>query len=107
MYLKVWSSALLLAASYSSVWAQTLSHTLDNGLKIIVREDQRAPVVVTQLWYKVGSIDEEAGKTGLSHVLEHMMFKGTPSIPSGEYAKRISALGGSLNAYTSRDDTVY
>ncbi|AUZ06186.1 peptidase M16 [Vitreoscilla sp. C1] len=107
MYLKVWSSALLLAASYSSAWAQTLSHTLDNGLKIIVREDQRAPVVVTQLWYKVGSVDEETGKTGLSHVLEHMMFKGTPNIPSGEYAKRISALGGSLNAYTNRDETVY
>ena len=85
----------------------TTEFSLDNGLKVIVREDHRAPVVVSQLWYKVGSINEEAGKTGLSHVLEHMMFKGTPSIPSGEYAKRISALGGSLNAYTSRDETVY
>ena len=88
-------------------WAQTLSHTLPNGLKIIVKEDRRAPVAVSQLWYKVGSVDEQEGKTGLSHALEHMMFKGTPAVPSGEFSRRISALGGQLNAYTNRNETVY
>ncbi|UOO91094.1 insulinase family protein [Vitreoscilla massiliensis] len=107
MSLRVWTLALACAAISAPVFAETLSKTLDNGLKVIVREDARAPVVVTQLWYKVGSVDEQAGKTGLSHVLEHMMFKGTPSVPSGEYSKRITAMGGELNAYTNRDETVY
>ncbi|MDK4679350.1 M16 family metallopeptidase [Kingella negevensis] len=74
---------------------------------MIVQEDHRAPVVMTQLWYKVGSSDEMAGKTGLSHALEHMMFKGTKTVPAGEYVKRISALGGSNNAYTTTEETVY
>ena len=107
MSLRVWTLAFACAAISAPVFAETVSKTLDNGLKVIVREDARAPVVVTQLWYKVGSVDEEAGKTGLSHVLEHMMFKGTPTVPSGEYSKRITAMGGELNAYTNRDETVY
>ena len=107
MSLRVWTLAFACAAISAPVFAETVSKTLDNGLKVIVREDARAPVVVTQLWYKVGSVDEEAGKTGLSHVLEHMMFKGTPAVPSGEYSKRITAMGGELNAYTNRDETVY
>ncbi|MGL5467779.1 MAG: M16 family metallopeptidase, partial [Shewanella sp.] len=78
-----------------------------NGLKVIVKEDHRAPVAVSQLWYKVGSVDEKVGKTGLSHALEHMMFKGTPSVPSGMFNRRVSALGGQLNAYTNRSETVY
>ena len=107
MSLRVWTLAFACAAISTPAFAETVSKTLDNGLKVIVREDARAPVVVTQLWYKVGSVDEQAGKTGLSHVLEHMMFKGTPSVPSGEYSKRITAMGGELNAYTNRDETVY
>lgn len=87
--------------------AQTLSQTLPNGLRVIVKEDRRAPVAVSQLWYKVGSVDEEPGKSGLSHALEHMMFKGTPSVPSGEFNRRVAALGGQNNAYTSRAETVY
>ena len=87
--------------------AQTLSQTLPNGLKIIVKEDHRAPVAVSQIWYKVGSVDEKPGKSGLSHALEHMMFKGTPSVPSGEYSSRIARLGGDDNAYTNRSETVY
>lgn len=63
-------------------WAQTLSETLPNGLKIIVKEDHRAPVAVSQIWYKIGSVDEKPGKSGLSHALEHMMFKGTKDVPS-------------------------
>lgn len=100
---------LLLALSLAAVpvWAKTLSQTLPNGLKVIVKEDRRAPVAVSQIWYKVGSIDEQTGKTGLSHALEHMMFKGTPSVPSGEFNRRIAELGGQNNAYTNRSETVY
>ncbi|WP_416191661.1 M16 family metallopeptidase [Neisseria sp. CCUG12390] len=98
---------LLLLVPALPSWAQTLSQTLPNGLKVIVKEDRRAPVAVSQLWYKVGSVDEKPGKSGLSHALEHMMFKGTPSVPSGEFSRRVSALGGSLNAYTNRSETVY
>ncbi|MFS6937799.1 M16 family metallopeptidase [Neisseria animaloris] len=100
---------ILLAAlaATAPAWAQTLARTLPNGLKVIVKEDRRAPVAVSQLWYKVGSIDEKEGKTGLSHALEHMMFKGTPAVPSGEFSRRVSALGGQNNAYTNRYETVY
>lgn len=80
---------------------------LDNGLKILVREDHRAPVIVSQIWYKVGSSYEPRGKTGISHVLEHMMFKGTPAIGPGEFARIIAANGGKQNAFTSRDYTAY
>jgi zinc protease len=81
--------------------------TLANGLKVIVKPDHRAPVVVSQVWYKVGSSYESGGTTGVSHVLEHMMFKGTEKIPSGEFNKIISRNGGEDNAFTSRDYTAY
>ncbi|MCW3481736.1 insulinase family protein [Neisseriaceae bacterium JH1-16] len=81
--------------------------TLANGLKVIVKRDARAPVAVSQLWYRVGSLDEVNGRTGLSHLLEHMMFKGTPTVPAGEFSHRIAAAGGSDNAFTSRAYTVY
>lgn len=81
--------------------------TLDNGLRVIVKEDHRAPVVVSQVWYKAGSMDEFNGTTGVAHVLEHMMFKGTSNVPDGQFSKRISAAGGRENAFTSRDVTVY
>lgn len=98
---------LIAVSLCQTVFAQTLERTLDNGLKVIVAEDKRAPVVQTQLYYLVGKSDEHIGKTGLSHALEHMMFKGTKTVPAGEYSRRISALGGSENAYTSDDETVY
>ena len=60
--------------------ANTHEYVLDNGLKLIVREDHRSPVAVTMVWYKVGSVDEPRGKGGISHMLEHMMFKGTPTL---------------------------
>nr|WP_244773145.1 pitrilysin family protein [Alysiella crassa]UOP06744.1 insulinase family protein [Alysiella crassa] len=99
--------ALTLLTLITPTWAETLKAKLDNGLTVIVREDRRAPVVMSQIWYKIGSMDEKVGKSGLSHALEHMMFKGTPTVPSGEFNRRISALGGSLNAYTSATETVY
>jgi len=79
----------------------------ENGLKLIVKEDHRSPVVVSLVMYKAGSIDEVNGITGVAHVLEHMMFKGTEKIPSGEFSKRIAAAGGNDNAFTSRDYTGY
>jgi zinc protease len=81
--------------------------TLDNGMKVLVREDHRAPVVVSQVWYKVGSSYEPSGLTGISHLLEHLMFKGTPNVPGGEFSRLIAANGGDENAFTSRDYTAY
>jgi zinc protease len=78
-----------------------------NGLKLIVREDHRAPVVTVQIWYKVGSSYESTGHTGVSHILEHMMFKGTPTYPDGQFADIITKRGGALNAFTSYDYTGY
>lgn len=80
---------------------------LDNGLKLIVREDHRAPVVVSQLWYKVGSSYETPGKTGLSHALEHMMFKGSAKLGPGESSRILRELGAEENAFTSDDYTAY
>ncbi|EGZ51096.1 M16 family metallopeptidase [Neisseria wadsworthii] len=97
---------LLLAATLPAA-AETLKHTLPNGMKVIIKEDRRAPVAVSRLWYKVGSLDEQPGKTGLSHALEHMMFKGTAKVPAGEFSRRVAALGGRDNAYTSQENTVY
>ena len=98
------SLALLSAvAAHAEVFEQTLS----NGLKVIVKEDHRAPVVVQQVWYRAGSMDERTGTTGIAHVLEHMMFKGTKTVPPGEFSKRIAAAGGRENAFTSSDYTAY
>jgi zinc protease len=87
--------------------AQTSEHKLANGLRVIVKEDHRAPTVVSMLWYKAGSMDEVNGRTGVAHMLEHMMFKGTQAVPEGEFSKRIAAAGGRDNAFTSRDATGY
>jgi zinc protease len=89
------------------VRAEVLEQTLPNGLKVIVKTDRRAPVVVSQVWYRAGSMDETYGTTGVAHVLEHMMFKGTKEVPAGEFSKRIAAAGGRENAFTARDHTAY
>ena len=89
------------------VEANPFETTLDNGMKVVVREDRRAPSVVHMLWYRSGSMDEPAGVTGVAHVLEHMMFKGTRRVGPGEFNARIAALGGRDNAFTSRDYTAY
>lgn len=85
----------------------TKEYKLDNGLRLIVQEDHRSPVVVSQVWYKAGSIDEVNGKTGVAHVLEHMMFKGTKSIGPGQFSRMVAAAGGRENAFTSTDYTCY
>ena len=87
--------------------AQVSEYKLSNGMKVIVKEDHRAPVVVSQVWYRVGSSYEPDGITGISHALEHMMFKGTEEYGPGEFSRIVSALGGSENAFTSRDYTAY
>ena len=99
--------ALLLGWSHSFAQAEVFERTLANGLKVIVKEDHRAPVIVQQIWYKAGSMDERTGTTGIAHVLEHMMFKGTKSVPAGEFSRRIAAAGGRENAFTSNDYTAY
>ncbi len=80
---------------------------LANGLRVIVKPDHRAPVVTAVVWYKVGSMDEVSGVTGVAHVLEHMMFKGTKLAAPGEYSRTIAAAGGRDNAFTSADFTGY
>ena len=85
----------------------TQQFTLDNGLKILVKEDHRAPIAISMVWYNVGSADEPGGITGISHVLEHLMFKGTAKYPLGIFSKKIAALGGQENAFTSNDYTAY
>ena len=77
-----------------------MEQTLENGLQVILKKDKRAPVVTSHIWYKIGSADEFSGKTGLSHALEHMMFKGTQNIQPGDFSKIISENGGMVNKFT-------
>ena len=95
-------------AAYACVAAANPFETvLPNGLHVIVKEDRRAPTVVHMMWYQAGSMDEFNGTTGVAHVLEHMMFKGTKAIGMGEFSKRVAQAGGRDNAFTSRDYTAY
>jgi zinc protease len=98
---------LLLAAGLLAACSPVQEATLENGLKIVVKEDHRAPVVVSQVWYKVGASDEPDGLTGISHVLEHMMFKGTSLHKNGEFSRIIAENGGRENAFTGTDYTAY
>jgi len=86
---------------------KAVERQLANGLKILVKEDHRSPVVVSQVWYKVGSSYEPGGITGISHMLEHMMFKGTDKHPVGQFSKIIAENGGEENAFTGQDYTAY
>jgi zinc protease len=99
----VWVALLIPAVTFAKV----SEFELDNGLKLIIKEDHRAPVVVSQVWYKVGSSYEHNGITGISHVLEHMMFKGTENLGPSEFSRIIAANGGEQNAFTGRDYTAY
>jgi zinc protease len=91
----------------STVAPAAQQFTLSNGMTLIVRPDRRAPTVAHMLWVRVGSIDEVDGTSGVAHVLEHMMFKGTPDLKPGEFSRRMAALGARDNAFTSRDATAY
>ncbi|MCX7175036.1 MAG: pitrilysin family protein [Proteobacteria bacterium] len=98
----------LTAASFSgALHANPYEKTLANGLRVIVKEDHRAPTVVHMVWYRAGAIDEVDGTSGVAHVLEHMMFKGTANLGPGEFSKRVAAVGGQDNAFTGYDYTAY
>ncbi|HEY6721281.1 MAG TPA: pitrilysin family protein, partial [Burkholderiales bacterium] len=100
----VFSAALVLA---SAAQADPREFTLPNGLRLIVKEDHRAPTAVHQVWYRVGSMEEAPGTTGVAHVLEHMMFKGTRRVGPEEFSRLVAEAGGRENAFTSTDYTVY
>lgn len=102
-----WAFALIFSLLSWQAFSEVKQFTLPNGLKLIVKEDHRSPVAVTMLWYNVGSADEPGGITGVSHALEHMMFKGTSKYPLGTYSKTIASLGGQENAFTNYDYTAY
>ena len=104
--LLIFALVLLPTSVYSST-AKVYERIFNNGLKVLVKPDHRSPVVVSQIWYKVGSSYEPGGITGISHMLEHMMFKGTEKYPAGEFSKIISENGGRENAFTGRDYTAY
>src|SRR4249920_4110944 len=91
----------------STAHADPREFTLANGLRLIVKEDHRAPTVVQQVWYRAGSMDESPGTTGVAHVLEHMMFKGTRRVGPEEFSRLVAEAGGRDNAFTSTDYTVY
>jgi zinc protease len=106
--LTLFIAVVLFARSAAAGPEATLhQHRLANGLKVLVKVDRRAPVVVSMVWYRVGSIDEVNGRSGVSHVLEHMMFKGTAALGAGEFSKAIGRAGGRDNAFTSREYTAY
>ncbi|MFI5303983.1 MAG: M16 family metallopeptidase [Nitrospiria bacterium] len=86
---------------------KTEETVLKNGLKVILVEEHKAPVATVQIWYKVGSRNELTGKTGLSHLMEHMMFKGTPKYGKGEFSRKVQKNGGNDNAFTSQDYTAF
>jgi len=98
---------LCLPVFSTSAETKVFEHTLSNGLKVLVKEDHRSPIAVSQVWYKVGSSYEPGGITGISHMLEHMMFKGTDKHPAGEFSRIVAENGGEENAFTGQDYTAY
>jgi zinc protease len=83
------------------------SFTLDNGMEVVVIPNHRAPVVTHMVWYKFGAADEKPGESGIAHFLEHLMFKGTPTVPDGQFSRIVKKLGGNDNAFTTPDYTAY
>ena len=100
-------SVSLLAASTSPAADRVVATTLDNGLRVLLLEDHRSPIVSLQVWYRVGSRNEQRGMTGIAHFLEHMMFKGTPTRGPKQFARLVEENGGQDNAFTSQDVTSY
>lgn len=108
MSMRVFTLLMLLISIPVAATATELQETtFKNGVKLIVEEDHSAPVAMVQVWLKVGGRDEVPGKTGLAHVFEHMMFKGSKKLAAGKYSKRIAAMGGNDNAFTTTDYTAY
>lgn len=103
--------ALVLGATLAALPAfakdQVTDFQLDNGMQVVVIEDHRAPVVMHMVWYRAGSADEQPGVSGVAHFLEHLLFKGTKTMESGEFSATVAANGGRDNAFTSYDYTAY
>ena len=98
---------LMVLGTIARADAPVTTYKLDNGMDVVVIEDNRAPVVTHMVWYRVGAADETPGVSGIAHFLEHLMFKGTDEIPDGAFSKIIAANGGRDNAFTSWDYTGY
>jgi zinc protease len=98
---------VLLVVAAAPAIANPFETQLANGLRVIVKEDRRAPTAVHMVWYRAGSIDEKDGTSGVAHALEHLMFKGTKNVAAGEFNRRVAEAGGRDNAFTSRDYTAY
>ncbi|MEW5886484.1 MAG: pitrilysin family protein [Pseudomonadota bacterium] len=105
--LAAWAALVALLLAPLPSMAQTQQFTLANGLTLIVLPDRRAPTVLHSLWLRAGSMDEVDGLSGVAHVVEHMLFKGTPTVAEGEISRLVAAMGGSDNAFVSRDVTAY
>jgi zinc protease len=95
------------AAEDAGPFAQVVEHTLPNGMQVLLLREPRAPLVTHQVWYRVGSRNEKLGKTGLSHLTEHLMFRGTEKFAPKEFSRAVQRSGGTDNAFTSRDYTAY
>ena len=105
--LLVCSAAHAQLATPAAASATVTQFNLANGLTLIVKPDRRSPTAVHMLWVRTGAMDEVDGTSGVAHVLEHMMFKGTPDLAPGEFSRKVAALGGRENAFTARDYTGY
>ena len=105
------AAAFMLFSAYSNTGFASVfnpeTFTLANGMQVVVVSNHRVPVVVHMVWYKVGSADEAAGKSGIAHFFEHLMFKGTPTFPDGVFSQTVARNGGQENAFTSTDYTGY
>jgi zinc protease len=108
--MRLLAAALAVFATFAPVLTQAeevTTYQLDNGMDVVVIEDHRAPVVVHMLWYRAGSADEPVGSSGVAHYLEHLLFKATDTVESGEFQRVVAENGGSDNAFTSYDYTGY
>jgi zinc protease len=102
------AALIVFASQVSAAPSSNVSYfKLANGLEVVVIPDRRTPVITHMVWYKVGSADEPAGKSGIAHFLEHLMFKGTKKNPAGKFSKMVSSIGGQENAFTTADYTGY
>jgi zinc protease len=101
------AASVIAAMPLTALADQVTTYMLDNGMEVVVIEDHRAPVVVQMVWYRAGSADEPVGSSGVAHFLEHLLFKATDTLESGEFSATVAANGGSDNAFTSYDYTAY
>lgn len=105
--MRKWIAGLLAMVALPAMAQDVTTYSLDNGMEVVVIEDHRAPVVVHMVWYRTGSADEPVGASGVAHFLEHLLFKATENMASGEFSSVVAANGGSDNAFTSYDYTAY